>query len=146
MAFHGCGGAEVQGARRVGRAVEVLGARVAEVDGLGVDGGAVAWFGFVVDDGGVGAGGGDGVEGEAGEVVLGSGVQFSLSAGSPFGLLNLENSRLTPLSIRACQRPGLHPVLFPFLSIRLPARRSTRSAPPHLERDKLASLLAPSCS
>ena len=63
----------MQGARGVGRAVEVLGARVAEVDGLGVDGGAGAWFGFVVDDGGVGAGGGDGVEGEAGEVALGSG-------------------------------------------------------------------------
>ena len=65
-------GAEVQGPRRVGGAVEVLGARVAEVDGFGVDGGAVAWFWLVVDDGGVGAGGGDGVEGEAGEMVLGS--------------------------------------------------------------------------
>ena len=64
--------AEVQGPRRVGGAVEVLGSRVAEVDGFGVDGGAVAWFGFVVDDGGVGAGGGDGVEGEAGEMVLGT--------------------------------------------------------------------------
>ena len=84
VAFQGGRGAEVQGARRVGRAVEVLGARVAEVDGLGVDGGAVAGFGFVVDDGGVGAGGGDGVEGEAGEVVLGSGCKFSLSDGRPF--------------------------------------------------------------
>ena len=75
-AFCGGGGAEVQGARRVGCAVEVLGARVAEVDGGGVDEGAVAGFGFVVDDGGVGAGGGDGVEGEAGEVVFGSDVFF----------------------------------------------------------------------
>ena len=49
---------------------------------MGVDGGAGAWFGFVVDDGGVGAGGGDGVEGEAGEVVLGSGWKSSLSEGS----------------------------------------------------------------
>lgn len=62
----------MQGPRCVGCAVEVLGAGVAEVDGFGVDGGAVAWFGFVVDDGCVGTCGGDGVEGEAGEVVLGS--------------------------------------------------------------------------
>ena len=67
-------GAEMQGSRRVGRAVEVLSARVAEVDGLGVDDGAVARFGLVVDDGGVGPGAGDGVEGEAGEIVLGSGA------------------------------------------------------------------------
>lgn len=77
FAFHFRWGAEVQGARRVGRAVEVLGARVAEVDGARVDGGAVAWFGLVVDDGGVGAGGGDGVEGEAGEVTLGSNGEFA---------------------------------------------------------------------
>ena len=69
-------GAEVQGPRRVRGAVEVLGARVAEVDGFGVDGGAIAWFGLVVDDGGVGAGGGDGVEGEAGEMELGSDALF----------------------------------------------------------------------
>ena len=74
--LHGGRGAEVQGPRRVGGAVEVLGARVAEVDGLGVDGGAVAWFGLVVDDGGVRAGGGDGVEGEAGEMVFGSDALF----------------------------------------------------------------------
>ena len=144
-AFQGGWGAEVQGARRVGRAVEVLGAGVAEVDGLGVDGGAVAWFGFVVDDGSVGAGGGDSVEGEAGEVVLGSGVD-SRDQKEVFFLLGLQNSILTPVSIRVCQRPGLHPGLFPLLSILLPARRSTRSAPPRLECDKLASLLAPSCS
>ncbi len=71
--LHGCWGAEMQGPRRVGGAVEVLSAGIAEVDGLGVDDGAVARFGFVVDDGCVGAGGGDGVEGEAGEIVLGSG-------------------------------------------------------------------------
>lgn len=75
FALHGRWGAEVHGARRVGRAVEVLGAGIAEVDGFGVDGGAAAWLGFVVDDGGVGAGGGDGVEGKAGEVVLGSGCK-----------------------------------------------------------------------
>lgn len=64
----------MQGPRCVGCAVEVLGARVAEIDGAGVDDGAVAWFGFVVDDRCIGACGGDGVEGEAGEVVLGSDV------------------------------------------------------------------------
>lgn len=64
----------MQGPCRVGCAVEVLSAGIAEVDGFGVDGGAVAWFGFVVDDGCVGACGGDGVEGEAGEVLLGSDV------------------------------------------------------------------------
>ena len=74
FAFHGGRGAEVQGPGRVRGAVEVLRARVAEVDGFRVDGGAAAWFGFVVDDGCVGAGGGDGVEGEAGEVALCSGV------------------------------------------------------------------------
>ena len=72
FALHFGWGAQVQGPRRVGCAVEVLGARVAEVDGAGVDGGAVARFGFVVDDGRVGAGGGDGVEGETGEMALGS--------------------------------------------------------------------------
>ena len=66
----------MQGARCVGRAVEVLSARIAEVDGFGVDDGAVAWFGFVVDDRCVGACGGDGVEGEAGEVVLGPDAFF----------------------------------------------------------------------
>ena len=75
--LHVCWSAEMQGPRRVGGAVEILGARVAEIDGFGVDDGAVARFGFVVDDGCVGAGGGDGVEGEAGEVVLGSNVLFS---------------------------------------------------------------------
>ena len=74
----------MQGARRVGRTVEVLGAGIAEVDGFGVDGGAAAWFGFVVDDGGVGAGGGDGVEGEAGEVVLGSGYNSLYQKGVLF--------------------------------------------------------------
>lgn len=62
----------MQGTRCVGCAVKVLSARIAEVDGLGVDNGAVAWFRFVVNDGCVGAGRGDGVEGEAGEIVLGS--------------------------------------------------------------------------
>lgn len=76
FALHCCWGAPVQGARRVGRAVEVLGSRVAEVDGGRVDGGADARFGLVVDDGGVGAGGGDGVEGEAGEMALGSDGNF----------------------------------------------------------------------
>lgn len=76
LAFHFRRRAEVQGARRVGRTVEVLGAGIAEVDGLGVDDGAVARFGFVVDDGGVGACGGDGVEGEAGEVALGPDAFF----------------------------------------------------------------------
>ena len=83
-------GAEVQGPRRVGGAVEVLGARVAEVDGFGVDGGAVAWFGLVVDDGGVGAGGGDGVEGEAGEMVLGSDASFIRQMKSLFSISSVS--------------------------------------------------------
>ena len=102
VAFHGCWGAEVQGARRVGRAVEVLGARVAEVDGLGVDGGAVAWFGFVVDDGGVGAGGGDGVEGEAGEVVLGSGVQILLIRRKFFFVFQIRDLRPYRFELVSC--------------------------------------------
>ena len=60
----------MQGPRGIGSAVVVLGARVAEVYLLGIDGGAVAFFGFIVDDGGVGAGGGDGVEGEADKVLV----------------------------------------------------------------------------
>ena len=60
----------MQRARRVGRAVEVLGARVAEVDGVRVDGGAGVPLGLVVDDGCVGARRGDGVEGEADEVAV----------------------------------------------------------------------------
>lgn len=62
----------MHGTRCVGCAVKVLSAGIAEVDGLGVDDGAVAWFGLVVNDGCVGACGGDGVEGEAGEIALGS--------------------------------------------------------------------------
>lgn len=60
----------MQRTSRVCCAVEVLSAGVAEVDGAGVDNGAVSGFGFVVDYGCVWAGGGDGVEGEACEVVL----------------------------------------------------------------------------
>jgi hypothetical protein len=60
----------VQRACRVCRAVEILRARVAEVDSLGIDGGAGAFHGLVVDDSGVGAGGGDGVEGEADEEIV----------------------------------------------------------------------------
>ena len=132
----------MQGTRRVGRAVEVLSAGIAEIDGLGVDDGAVAWFGFVVNDGCVGACGGDGVEGEAGEMVLGSNT-FLLSIGI---LFQFADSRLTPVSIRACQLPGPHPFLSPSLPTLLPAMQSTRSTLPRLEHDKLASLRAPSCS
>ena len=143
--FHVGRGAVVQGPRRVGRAVEVLGARVAEVDGLGVDDGAVARFGFVVDDGRVGAGGGDGVEGEAGEIVLGSVCRFSPYQTKYF-IFGSMVSRLTPVWIQACQLPGPRPVLFPFLPALLPARQSTRSVLPRLEHDKLASPPAPSYS
>ena len=52
LLFLGGGGAEVQGAGGVGGAVEVLGSGVAQVDGVGVDYGARAGFGLVVDDGG----------------------------------------------------------------------------------------------
>ena len=62
VAFHFCRLAEVHGSSRVGCAVQVLGTRVAEVDGFGVNGGAVAWFGLVVDYGCIGTGGGDGVK------------------------------------------------------------------------------------
>ncbi len=75
FALHVRWGAKVHGPRRVRCAVEVLGAGVAKVDLRGVDDGAVARFGLVVDDGGVGAGGGDGVEGEADEV-LALGAEF----------------------------------------------------------------------
>ena len=64
----------MDGACCVGCAVEVLGAGIAEVDCFRVDDGAGFWFGFVVDYGCVGAGGGDGVEGEAGEVSILSAV------------------------------------------------------------------------
>lgn len=70
VAFHLCGLAEVHGSSRVGCAVQVLGTGVAEVDGFGVNGGAVAWFGLVVDYGCIGTGGRDGVEGEADEMFV----------------------------------------------------------------------------
>lgn len=60
----------MEGPCRVGCAVKVLGARVAEIDSFRIDNGAVAGLGFVMDDGCVGPGGGDGVEGKAGEVVF----------------------------------------------------------------------------
>ena len=90
FALHVGRGAEVQCPRRGGGAVEVLGARVAEGDVFGVDGGAVAWFGLVVDDGGVGAGGGDGVEGEAGEMVLGSDALFIRQMESLFSISSVS--------------------------------------------------------
>jgi hypothetical protein len=68
--FLGAGRAEVQRARRVGRAVEVLRARVAEVDGVRVDGGAGAGLRLVVDDGGICARRGDGVEGETDKALV----------------------------------------------------------------------------
>ena len=57
-------------ARRVSGAIKVLRARVAEVDGVWVDGGAVARFRFVVDDCCVRACGRNCVEGEADKVLL----------------------------------------------------------------------------
>ena len=78
--------AQVQRARGVGRAVEVLGARVAEVDGMRVDGGAGVPFRLVVDDSCVGARRGDGVEGEADEVgVLAGGQAGCVSGDLLFG-------------------------------------------------------------
>jgi hypothetical protein len=62
--------AKVQSARRICRTVQILRARVAEVDGLGIDGRAGTFHGLVVNDGGVGTGGGDGVEGEADEEIV----------------------------------------------------------------------------
>lgn len=50
----GRGRAKVQGARDVCRAVPVLGARVAQIDGGGVDDRAGAPLGLVVDDSGTG--------------------------------------------------------------------------------------------
>ena len=143
FALHGGRVAEVQGPRRVGGAVEVLGARVAEVDGLRVDGGAVAWFGLVVDDGGVGTGGGDGVEGEAGEMVLSSDAFMMYQIKF---LSSVRRSRLTLVWIQACQLLGLRPVLFPSGPALLPAMQNTRSVLLRLVYDKRASPLAPSCS
>jgi hypothetical protein len=86
------GRAEVQGAGCVGGAVEVLRAGVAEVDFGWIDDGAVARLGFVVDYGCVGAGGGDGVKGEAGELVV-----LALRRGWLFGrrarALTMRNTR-----------------------------------------------------
>ena len=62
--------AEVQRTCRVRRAIKILRARIAKIHFRRVDGRAVAGFGFVVDDCCVGAGGGDGVEGEADELVV----------------------------------------------------------------------------
>ena len=60
----------MDGAGCVGCAVKILGAGVAEVDCFRVDDRAGFWFGFVMDDGCVCAGGGDGVEGETDEVLI----------------------------------------------------------------------------
>lgn len=62
----------------VSRTIEILGTGVAEIDDFGVDDGAVAWFGFVVDYRSVGAGGGDGVEREACKMLLFSGRNNSI--------------------------------------------------------------------
>ena len=60
----------MQGASGVGCAVIVLCAGITEVDCFWVDDRAVAFFGFVVDYCGVWACGGNGVEGEADEVLV----------------------------------------------------------------------------
>lgn len=65
FALHGRGFSEMQCAGRVGGSVQVLGARVAEVDGFGIDDGAVAAFWAVVNHRSVRSCRGDGVEREA---------------------------------------------------------------------------------
>jgi hypothetical protein len=62
--------AEVQRARCVGGSVKVLSTGVTEVDGFGVDGGTGAFHRLVVDDGSIGAGGGDSVKGETNEEIM----------------------------------------------------------------------------
>lgn len=58
----GRGSLEVEGTGDIGGSVNVLSARVAEVDEVGVDAGGVGLLGLVVDDGSVGSSGGDSVE------------------------------------------------------------------------------------
>ena len=60
----------MQGSRGVSGTVEVLSARVTEVDGFGVDGGAITGFRLVVNDCCVWAGRGNGGEGEADKMFL----------------------------------------------------------------------------
>jgi len=55
---------EVKGTGDIGGSVNVLSARVAKVDEVGVDAGSVGLLGLIVNDGTIGTSGGDGVEGK----------------------------------------------------------------------------------
>ena len=61
---------EMQGSGRVSGSIQVLRARIAEVDRLRINDGAVAWFRLVVNDCRVGAGGGYRIKGQADKVFV----------------------------------------------------------------------------
>lgn len=60
----------MQRAGCVGGSVQVLRARVAKIDRLGINDGAVRWFRLVVDDGSVGPGRRNRIKGQANEVFV----------------------------------------------------------------------------
>lgn len=66
----GRGGLEVKGTGNIGGSVNVLSARITEVDEVGVDASSVGLLRLVVDDGSVGSSRGDGVEGKTDESCL----------------------------------------------------------------------------
>ena len=68
--LHGRGFPEMQSTGGVSGSVQILGPRIAEIDRLWINNGAVPWFRFVVNDCGVGSGGGNRVKGQADEVFV----------------------------------------------------------------------------
>ena len=60
----------MQSTSGVSGAVKVLSPGIAEINGLRIDGGTIAWLGLVMYDCCIGACGGDRIEGKTDEVVL----------------------------------------------------------------------------
>lgn len=68
--LHGRGFSEMQRARRISGSVQVLRPRIAKIDCLRVNDGAIPWFRLVVNDCRVGSGGGYRIKGQSNEVFV----------------------------------------------------------------------------
>lgn len=94
----------MQRASCISGSIQVLRARVAEIDRFRINDGAVRWLRFVVDDCCVGPGGRYRIKGQANEVFVLS-IQMIVSVTS--SCLRKQSRRLTIVSAQACRLLGL---------------------------------------